>query len=305
MTLIACPGQGSQAPGFLSPWLELPEFKSSIEALEEILQLDLARLGTSAEADEIRDTKIAQPLIVAAGIASFVSLKKAAGDRLRVSGVAGHSVGEITAAYIAEILDAKAALSFVKLRGEKMAEDSSKEETGMAAVVGGDETEVLKSINSHGLFPANFNGPGQIVAAGKMQAIQNLADSPPAASRVIALQVAGAFHTGFMSSAKDSLLEFAKNLERKNPETLIWSNNDGQLVATGDEFVDLLVSQIVSPVRWDKTMTSLIASGEQKMIELLPGGTLTGIAKRAMPEISAVALKSPADIDKALELLER
>lgn len=305
MTLIACPGQGSQTPGFLSPWLELSEFRTSIESLQEILQLDLVRLGTSAESDEIKDTRIAQPLIVAAGIASFVSLKKAAGERLKVSGVAGHSVGEITAAYIAGILDAEAALSFVKLRGEKMAEDSAKEETGMAAVVGGVESEVLEAINSNGLLPANFNGPGQIVAAGKIQAIQNLVASPPASARVIALQVAGAFHTSFMSSAKDSLLEFAKGLERKNPETLIWSNSDGQLVASGDEFVDLLVSQITSPVRWDKTMNSMTSSGEQKMIELLPGGTLAGIAKRAMPEVSAVALKNPADIEKAIELLER
>lgn len=305
MTLIVCPGQGSQVPGFLSGWLEIPVFRETIEMLQEVLELDLVRIGTTADAEEIKDTKIAQPLIVASGIASFAALKLEAGDKLVVSGVAGHSVGEITAASLAGIMNAETAMRFVKLRGEQMANSAASHQTSMAAVVGGDEVNVLKAIESAGLAAANFNGPGQIVAAGSKDLIEALVANPPSGTRVIQLQVAGAFHTEFMEAAKKALHDFAKNLDVEDPKFPIWTNKDGALISSGPSYLDLLVGQVTSPVRWDQTMAAMARTNQQKMIELLPGGTLSGIAKRAMPGVTAVALKSPDDIGKAIELLER
>lgn len=305
MIAIACPGQGSQTPGFLSPWLEIDVFKSQIEHLQEVIKLDLVRLGTTADADEIRDTKIAQPLIVAASIASYAALREKCGNQLNLSGVAGHSVGEIAAAYVAGIFSAEDAMHFVNLRGQQMANAAALAESSMAAVVGGDADAVEKAIEGAGLFAANFNGPGQIVAAGSKSAIENLVANPPAGTRVVQLQVAGAFHTSFMEPAKEQLAAFAETVTVNNPAQSIWTNNDGSEISDGSQFVQLLVNQVSSPVRWDKTMNSMMATKVKGMIELVPGGTLAGIAKRAMSGVEAVALKQPADLEKAAELVER
>lgn len=303
MICIAAPGQGSQAPGFLSAWLEIPIFKEQIEKASAVLGIDLIHYGTLADADAIKDTKIAQPLIVAAGIASYLTLKQSLGDALVVSSTAGHSVGEITAAYVSGIFDSDSALKFVQRRGNEMAAAAALTPSSMAAVVGGELDSVLSHLESVGLFAANYNGAGQVVAAGSKELIEALVASPPAGSRVIALQVAGAFHTSFMEPAKPALAAFAKELIIQDPEISIWTNNDGQLIQSGQKYLELMVNQVSNPVRWDKTMASMQRANVSVMVELLPAGALSGIAKRAMPNTVAIALKTPADLDKVAEAI--
>ena len=303
MIALSCPGQGAQTPGFLTPWLELESFKTEIEKYSAILDMDLVHFGTEADADQIKDTKIAQPLIVAASMASHAALISALQDDSMFEGVAGHSVGEIAAANIAGVLDTEAALKFVKARGEQMAMAASLEASSMAAVVGGEQDIVLEHLSNLGLFAANFNGKGQIVAAGSSPKIQELISSAPAGTRVVGLAVAGAFHTPFMESAKVALGSLASSIRTENPKLLLWSNSDGSRVDSGDKFLDLLINQVSKPVRWDKTMDSMVSDGVSAVIELLPGGTLTGIAKRAMPSVATLALKSPEDIAKAVSFV--
>jgi len=300
---LTCPGQGAQTPGFLSPWLELESFKTEIGLYSEILKMDLAHLGSVADANEIRDTRIAQPLIVAASMASYVVLCQSLGGRSKFSGVAGHSVGEIAAAHIAGIFDTETALRFVKARGEQMSRSAALEASSMAAVVGGEQDFVLKHLADLGLTAANYNGKGQLVAAGSAAIISDLVSSPPAGTRVVALAVAGAFHTPFMESAKDELTSLAASMSTTDPEMIIWSNSDGSKVDSGDKFLELLISQVSKPVRWDMTMDSMLDSGVRAVIELLPGGTLTGIAKRSMPGVATLAIKAPDDIEKAIAFI--
>ena len=300
MIALTCPGQGAQTPGFLSPWLELDSFKAAIEKYSAVLEMDLVHFGTKADADQIKDTRVAQPLIVAASMASHAVLIQALKDKSIIAGVAGHSVGEIAAANIAGVLDTEAALRFVKARGEQMANAASLEASSMAAVVGGEPEVVVDHLESMGLFAANYNGKGQIVAAGSGAKIQELVANPPAGTRVVGLAVAGAFHTSFMETAKVELASLAGSINTSNPEMLIWSNSDGSRVDSGERFLELLINQVSKPVRWDKTMDSMTTDGVTALIELLPGGTLTGIAKRAMPGVAALALKTPEDLEKAV-----
>jgi len=301
---LSCPGQGAQTPGFLKPWLEIESFKSEIEKYSAILDMDLVHFGTEADAEQIKDTKIAQPLIVAASMASHAALIGALKDSSFIQGVAGHSVGEIAAANIAGVFDTEAALKFVKARGEQMAIAASLEASSMAAVVGGEQDVVLDHLFNLGLFAANYNGKGQIVAAGSSSKVQELIDSPPAGTRVVGLAVAGAFHTSFMESAKVALASLAVSISCQDPKLLIWSNSGGVSVSNGDKFLDLLIKQVANPVRWDLTMDSMVSDGVSAVIELLPGGTLTGIAKRAMPGVATLALKSPEDLEKAVSFVK-
>ena len=299
MIALTCPGQGAQTPGFLAPWLELESFRQQIEKYSSILEMDLIHFGTEADAETIKDTKNAQPLIVAASMASYAVLVEALKDDSVIAGVAGHSVGEIAAANIAGVLDTEAALKFVKARGEQMARAATLESSSMAAVVGGEQKIVLDHLANLGLFAANYNGKGQIVAAGSSSKIQDLIDTPPPGTRVVGLAVAGAFHTSFMETAKVPLSSLASSIRAENPKLLIWSNSDGARVDSGDKFLELLINQVSNPVRWDLTMDSMVSDGVSAVIELLPGGTLTGIAKRAMPGVATLALRSPEDLEKA------
>ena len=300
MIALTCPGQGAQTPGFLAPWLELGSFRQEIEKYSAILEMDLIHFGTEADAETIKDTKIAQPLIVAASMASHAVLVEALNDDSLFAGVAGHSVGEIAAANIAGVLDTEAALKFVKARGEQMARAATLEASSMAAVVGGEQEIVLDHLSNMGLFAANYNGKGQIVAAGSSAKIQELVANPPSGTRVVGLAVAGAFHTSFMETAKVELGSLASSIRTENPKLLLWSNSDGARVDSGDKFLELLINQVSNPVRWDLTMDSMVSDGVSAVIELLPGGTLTGIAKRAMPGVATLALKSPDDLEKAV-----
>lgn len=303
MICLAAPGQGSQTPGFLTPWLEIDSFRQSLYESSAILGIDLEYFGTSADADTIKDTKIAQPLIVASGIACTIALRERFGSELSVGSTCGHSVGEITAAFVAGIFSESDALRFVQKRGNEMAAAAALSESSMAAVVGGEADAVQQHLESVGLTPANFNGTGQIVAAGALQKIQDLVANPPVGSRVVQLQVAGAFHTSYMEPAKQPLNDFAAGISVNDPSIAIWSNADGKLVSSGREFLELLVDQVSKPVRWDKTMESMTGADVQVMIELLPGGTLSGIAKRSMPNTRAIAIKTPSDFDKVSEVI--
>ena len=299
MIALTCPGQGAQTPGFLVPWLELGSFRHEIEKYSAILEMDLIHFGTDADAETIKDTKIAQPLIVAASLASHAVLVETLDDNSLFAGVAGHSVGEIAAANIAGVLNTEAALKFVKARGEQMARAATLEASSMAAVVGGEQEIVLDHLSNMGLFAANYNGKGQIVAAGSSVKIRELIDTPPPGTRVVGLAVAGAFHTSFMETAKVELGSLASSIRTENPKLLLWSNSDGARVDSGDKFLELLINQVSNPVRWDLTMDSMVSDGVSAVIELLPGGTLTGIAKRAMPGVATLAMKSPEDLEKA------
>lgn len=299
MLVLVAPGQGAQTPGFLTPWLELPGAADRVAAWSDAIGLDLAHYGTKADADDIRDTAVAQPLLVTAGLLSAAAL----GD-VSPGVVAGHSVGEFTAAAFAGVLDETAALRLVRTRGLAMAEAAAITPTGMSALLGGDPEVTVPHLEKLGLTPANVNGAGQIVAAGTLEQLAALeADKPEGVRRVVALKVAGAFHTHHMAPAVAKLDEAAKELSPAAPATRYVSNKDGQVVTDGAEVLARLVGQVANPVRWDLCMETFQALGATALIEVCPGGTLTGIAKRALPGVATVALKTPADLDAARTLI--
>ena len=302
MIVIVAPGQGSQTPGFLGPWVAEPRFRSHLERLSEAAELDLVTHGTESDADTIRDTSVAQPLIVAAGLLTLGAVLD--GDIGRVAGIAGHSVGEVTAAAGAGILSEENAMVLVRERGRAMAEAAAAVPTGMSAVIGADEDVLLSTLDTLGLSPANFNGGGQVVVAGPLDGLERLKAEPPAGARVIPLQVAGAFHTRFMEPAVARLREVASGMAVADPRTRIWTNRDGSSVGSGAEFLELLVGQVSSPVRWDRCMESFAGEGVTGMIELAPAGALVGLAKRALKGVPTVAVKTPDDLPAARKLIE-
>jgi [acyl-carrier-protein] S-malonyltransferase len=302
--VIVCPGQGSQTPGFLDPWLTESTFRDQLAGISDAVGIDLVAHGTVSDADTIRDTAVAQPLIVSAGLLTLSALF-ADGRRDRVGGIAGHSVGELTAAAGAGILSETDAVAFVRERGAAMAGAAAETPTGMSAVIGADETELLAKLEEYGLSPANYNGGGQIVVAGSLDGLAKLSENPPARARVIPLQVAGAFHTRYMQPAVAHLREFASTLSASDPTLPIWTNRDGSRVTSGAAFVDLLVGQVSSPVRWDLTMESFQAAGVTGIIEVAPAGALVGLAKRGLKGVPAVAIKTPDDLPAAFDLIDQ
>ncbi len=291
----------------LAPWLELPGLRDLVSQLGEAASTDLVAHGTTSDEDTIKDTAVAQPLLVAAGL---VSLQATFGDTAGgpllggASLLAGHSVGEITAAAAAGVVSAPEAMSFVALRGRGMAQASAVTPTGMSAVLGGDRDTVLAAITEAGLTPANVNGAGQIVAAGTLEQLAAFGDNAPARTRVIPLKVAGAFHTEHMAPAVDALAQAAATLTPANATLPLVSNKDGEVITDGSEVLARLVSQVSNPVRWDLCMERMLDLGITGFIEVLPGGTLGGLAKRAMKGIDIVTISSPEDIDAARALAE-
>jgi [acyl-carrier-protein] S-malonyltransferase len=302
--VVVCPGQGSQTPGFLEPWLADPGTRETLSSFSEAAGLDLEKHGTVSDADTIRDTAVAQPLIVAAGLIALRALRDA-GMTGRIGGIAGHSVGEVTAAAAAGILSESDALQFVSERAVAMAQAAAAEPTGMSAVLGGDEDAVVAHITSFGLEPANFNGGGQIVVAGAVDALARLADEPLRGTRVVPLQVAGAFHTRYMQPAREYLAGAAGSFATNDPELRMWTNSDGSAVDSGARFIELVVGQVASPVRWDQCMASFAAAGVTGLVELAPAGALTGLARRGLKGVPAVAIKSPEDVPAAVELFNQ
>ena len=300
MLIIVAPGQGSQTPGFLSPWLEDPVFAERLHWLSAVAGLDLAHYGTEADAETIRDTAIAQPLLVGAGLVAAVSLFPHPADAFgRIGAVAGHSVGEIAAAAGARAITAEQAMVLVRERGKAMAHAAAATPTGMTAVLGGDQEEVLAALAQHGLTPANINGAGQIVAAGTIEQLAALADDPPAKARLRPLSVAGAFHTEHMAPAVGALGALARAVSTHDPRTPVISNADGKVVHDGTDLLRRLVRQVSAPVRWDLCMETMADLGVTGILEMPPAGTLVGLAKRALPGVETFALKTPDQLDEA------
>ncbi|MET8311517.1 acyltransferase domain-containing protein [Micromonospora sp. NPDC005173] len=303
MLAVLSPGQGSQKPGFLTPWLDLTGTEARLRWWSALAGVDLLHLGTAADADEIKDTARTQPLLVAAALLAAEHL-----PLYDVTLTAGHSVGELGAAALAGVLPAEAAITLAGVRGREMAAACALEPTGMAAVLGGDPDEVLAAIAAHGLHPANRNGAGQIVAAGALDGLDKLAADPPAKTRIIRLQVAGAFHTPYMAPAETALAAVAAGITPADPARILLSNLDGAAVNHGRDMVQRLVRQVTAPVRWDLCMRTLADLGVTGVIELPPAGTLAGLVKRELkgdgaPEI--VTLNTPDDLPAARDLIAR
>jgi [acyl-carrier-protein] S-malonyltransferase len=298
--VIVAPGQGAQTPGFLEPWLEDPTFAARFDWLATVAGLDLAHYGTAADAETIRETQIAQPLLVATGLVAALQLFPHPADAFQqIGAVAGHSVGEIAAAAGARVITAEQAMVLVRERGKAMAEAAAITPTGMTAVLGGDREEVLTALDKHGLTPANDNGPGQIVAAGTTEQLAALAEEPPAKARLMPLSVAGAFHTHHMEPAVGHLAGLARSVSVHDPRTRVISNRDGTVVHDGRDVLARIVGQIASPVRWDLCLETMEDLGVTGILEMPPAGTLTGIAKRALKGVETFALKTPDQLDDA------
>lgn len=302
MIVVVAPGQGSQKPGFLQPWVADPAHRDRLAQYSEAAGVDLIEHGTVSDADTIRDTAIAQPLIVAASLLCASALIE--GRRDRVGAVAGHSVGEFAAAAIAGVLSDHDALRLVGERGRAMADAAALVPTGMSAVIGGDPDALAERLSELGLDAANVNGGGQTVVAGELNNLLALAAEPVAGTRVIPLQVAGAFHTSYMSTAVERLRSAASTVVPGEPSIPLYTNRDGSRVDSGATFVDLLIGQVSSPVRWDLCMQSFADAGVTGVIELLPAGALTGLAKRGLKGVATVGVTNPDDLAAAIDMLE-
>ncbi len=303
MIALVSPGQGSQKPGFLKEWLNVEGVSDHFARLSQAVDIDLIHYGTEADEETIRDTAIAQPLIVAAGIVTGQLFKEQANLDDSEIVYAGHSVGEITAAALSGVLSEDNAMKFIKVRAQGMAQAATNHESGMSAVVGGKEDEVREAIAAAGLTPANINGASQIVAAGSLESLTKLSENPPARARVIPLKVAGAFHTDFMQDAVAPLREVAQNLSVSDPKGTLISNFDGNPVTSGSAALESLVEQVTRPVRWDLCMETLLEREVAAIVELSPAGTLVGLAKRGMKGVAASAINSPSDLFAAVRSL--
>ena len=303
MLIITSPGQGAQTPGFLEPWLEVPGVAERLGAASELAGRDLIRYGTTGSADEIRDTAVAQPLLVAAALAAAGALAGGRPGDVHADVIAGHSVGELAAGVLAGVLSEDDAMRLIRVRGDAMAEAAAVQPTGMTAVLGGDQDEVLAALARHGLTPANMNGAGQIVAAGTLAELDAFAADPPAGARVRPLQVAGAFHTRHMAPAVAALRRAAAEVTVADPVVTLLSDADGTAVTTGKEWLERIVAQVAAPVRWDLAMATMTDLGVTALIELPPAGTLTGLARRALPGVAQLAIKTPDDLAAARDLI--
>ncbi|MFD6199528.1 ACP S-malonyltransferase [Mycobacteriaceae bacterium NPDC060252] len=302
MIALLAPGQGSQTPGMLTPWLELPGATDQVEQWSKASGLDLVRLGTTATAEEITDTSITQPLVVALTLLAYDELTKRGHLNAKTTVVAGHSVGEIAAYAIAGVISADDAVALAATRGAEMAKACALDPTGMSAVLGGDEAEVLERLEALELIPANRNAVGQIVAAGRITALEKLAEDPPAKARVRQLATAGAFHTHFMAPAQEAYAAAAAAIAPAEPVTTLLSNFDGTPVASGADAMEKLINQLTSPVRWDLCTEYFKTADVQAVVELPPSGALSGIAKREMRGVTNHALKALEDLDALAEL---
>ncbi|WP_300399811.1 acyltransferase domain-containing protein [Nocardioides sp.] len=300
MLVIVAPGQGAQTPGFLAPWLEDDVFASRMHWLSTVAGLDLAHHGTVSDAETIRDTRIAQPLLLATCLVATLELFPHPSDGFsQVGAVAGHSVGELAAAVGARAITAEQAMVLVRERGNAMADASAVTPTGMTAVLGGEREDVLASLARHSLVAANDNGPGQVVAAGTTEQLAALAADPPTKARLISLPVAGAFHTEHMAPAVGHVAKLAMSVSTHDPRIPFISNRDGQVIHDGREVLKRIVGQISHPVRWDLCLDTMLDLGVTGVLEMPPAGTLTGIAKRALKGVETFALKTPDQLDAA------
>ncbi len=284
----------------LAPWLALPGATDRLELWSKAAGLDLVRLGTTATAEEIVDTAVTQPLVVAAALLAFAEIAPEAIPADTI--VAGHSVGEFAAAAVAGVITADEAVTLAAIRGREMAKACAQEPTGMSAVLGGDEATVLARLAELDLVPANRNAVGQIVAAGRLEALAELAANPPEKARVRALPVAGAFHTVFMAPAQAAVADAIAQISPSDPIRTLLSNFDGKPVTSGADAIDKLAAQVTRPVRWDLCTETVREAGVSAVAELPPAGTLVGIAKRELKGTPNLALKTPEDLPALVEL---
>jgi [acyl-carrier-protein] S-malonyltransferase len=304
--VLVAPGQGAQTPGFLTPWLDVPGVAERLTWWSAAADLDLIHYGTEADADTIRDTAIAQPLLVAAGVAAALALFPHPAEAFRLIGAAaGHSVGELTAAAGTGVITAESAMVLVRERGRSMAAAAAVTRTSMLAVLGGERDEVLAKIAEHGLIPANSNGAGQIVAAGTVEQLEAFRADPPDRARLKPLQVAGAFHTEHMAPAVERMTQLARGVSTRDPRVPYISNRDGAVVHSGRQVVDRIIAQIANPVRWDVCMETMRELGVTGILEVPPAGTLTGLAKRELTGVETFALKTPDQLDAAREFVAK
>lgn len=302
--MIVAPGQGAQTPGFLSPWLEDADAAARLEWLSAVAGLDLVHYGTEADEATIRDTRIAQPLLVGAALVAAQQL-----GPQQAGAVSGHSVGELAAAVLAGVLSPEQAMVLVRERGRAMADAAAVTPTGMTASLGGDRDEVLAAIEAQGLTPANDNGPGQIVAAGTLEQLEAFAANPPKGARLRPLSVAGAFHSSHMAPAVEHVTGLARSVATADAQTPFLTNSDGTALTDGGEVLTRIVGQIARPVRWDLCLDTMVDLGVTGFLELPPSGTLTGIAKRFFRDrgvsVETFALNSPEQLDEAREFCAR
>jgi [acyl-carrier-protein] S-malonyltransferase len=307
---VLAPGQGAQKPGMLTDWLDLPGAESFFRWAGAIADADLLTLGTTGDAEAIKDTAVTQPLVVAMSLFVARELGALPGpsdapDAGSDVVITGHSVGELTAAALAGVLSVEAAIALTAVRGRAMAAACAQTPTGMSAVLGGDPDELLAAIDKHGLTPANMNGGGQVVAAGALDGLEALKADPPAKARIMPLSVAGAFHTEYMATARAELEGLVGGLRPAGPSRRLLSNADGQPVDSGTEVVSRLVSQVTSPVRFDSCLATMRDLGVTAVVELPPAGALAGLAKREWKgaDVEILAVAGPKDLDRARELL--
>ena len=293
---LLAPGQGSQKPGMLTAWLDQPSAVERLRTWSDLTDLDLVRLGTIAEADEITDTAVTQPLVVAAALLAFEQMGAQPADTI----VAGHSVGELAAAAVAGVITADEAVRLAAIRGRAMAAACALVPTSMTAVLGGDEADVLATLESFDLIPANMNASGQIVAAGTVENLAKLADNAPEKARLRPLAVAGAFHTEFMAPAQEAVAAAAQSIVPRDPQLTLLSNRDGKPVTSGAEALAAIVAQVTRPVRWDLCTATMREAEVSMVVELPPAGALVGIAKRELKGVPQVAVKTPADLAELL-----
>ncbi len=292
MLIFISPGQGAQKPGILTPWLADPTSQEQLEMLASVVDFDLVAAGTTWDATQIRDTRIAQPLIFASSLLSaFAAIR----NGVKPAAVSGHSVGEWCASVLAGVLSATDAMALVAARGDAMAVACESSPTGLAAVLGGDRATVIDAATSHGLALANDNGPGQIVVGGAVEQLNAFAAESPTGSRVRKLDVAGAFHTEAMRPAVAAVATVAADVTTHDADVPLISNRDGSAVTNGRQILDRLVDQIALPVRWDLVMTTLGSIGTTVTVETCPAGTLSGILRRTMPTVTKLQINTPAD----------
>lgn len=308
---INAPGQGSQKPGMLTAWLELPGARDRLEQWSVAAGMDLVQLGTTAPQEVIRDTAVTQPLVVAAALLAAEEMRRremlddptyGAAPLREDLVVAGHSIGELAALSLAGVLATEDAVRLAAIRGSAMARACAEEQTSMVAVLGGKEPDVRLAFENVGLVPANINGNGQIVGAGPIEACAELVANPPRRAKARALEVAGAFHTPYMASAVEEFATAAAGTEVRDPYCTLLSNADGAVVTSGREALDRVVSQITSPVRWDMCMQTQLLLGVETFVELPPSGALAGIAKRDMRGVARIAVGEPSELETVSEI---
>jgi [acyl-carrier-protein] S-malonyltransferase len=287
----------------LSSWLQNDDSLALIKQFSEICETNLLKLGTTADQSEVTATNNAQTLLASL---AFLSADKLNWEKFQRIIFSGHSVGELSASCLAGFYSMQDAMQLVSVRGKAMAEAATSSQiTGMSAVLGGKKEEVIKHIQKYNLVSANVNSEGQIIASGLLTDLERLAENPPDSTKVRRLDVAGAFHSEFMKPAEAKLAQKFNQINLNEPGFRYISNKDGSVVTKSSDLKNRLVSQISSPVRWDMCQATMKDLGVTGMLELAPGGVLTGIAKREMPGVELFAIKSPGDITAAQDFIDK